>query len=215
MKAIEKIKVLLGIVKNKFNKINSNGVEIFYDGDELVVDTVVYDAEGNEIPDGEYTDGDTIYTISDSKVTKVTEKETVEEVENADETVEDEKKEETTETTETEETKEEEKVENEEVTETKEEVVVDENGEPVTIETLKNRVDELERVLSEMYELVIQIKTDQTESVTKTEEIMREFSAMQHSPSMESVTKDNKSEKVFGDCKDSKANRLKNLKNNK
>lgn len=213
MSALEKIKVLLGIVKNTFKKITSEtGVEIFYDGDELTVDTIVYDSEGNPIPDGEYTDGEKVYEITDSKVTEISNKE-----EEVDETIDEVKEEVKVEDAEEEKPVEEETIDEVKVEEkpTEEEKPVDENGEEITLEGLKNRCDSMEKVMEDMFQIIMEIKNNQTESITKQEEIVREFASMKHSPSVESITKDNSTEKMFSDCESNKSNKLKALKEKK
>lgn len=209
MKAIDKLRVLLGIVKNTFSKkTTENGIEIFFDGDDLVVDTVVYDAEGNAIPDGNYTDGDTIYTIKDSKVASITEKEEVKEVE----------KEEVVEVENACGDDEEKKIETaEEVVEEKEEVTEEKVEEPKTDEPtnteLLGRIEALEKAFEEMFLVVKDMKEKETENITKQEEIIREFSQIKRSPTAESITKDN-STKEFNE-KSSLSDKLNFLKQNK
>lgn len=209
MKAIDKLRVLLGIVKNTFSKkTTENGIEIFFDGDDLVVDTVVYDAEGNAIPDGDYTDGDTIYTIKDSKVASITEKEEVKEVE----------KEEVVEVENACGDDEEKKIETaEEVVEEKEEVTEEKVEEPKTDEPtnteLLGRIEALEKAFEEMFLVVKDMKEKETENITKQEEIIREFSQIKRSPTAESITKDN-STKEFNE-KSSLSDKLNFLKQNK
>lgn len=209
MKAIDKLRVLLGIVKNTFSKkTTENGIEIFFDGDDLVVDTVVYDAEGNAIPDGDYTDGDTIYTIKDSKVASITEKEEVKEVE----------KEEVVEVENACGDDEEKKIETaEEVVEEKEEVTEEKVEEPKADEPtnteLLGRIEALEKAFEEMFLVVKDMKEKETENITKQEEIIREFSQIKRSPTAESITKDN-STKEFNE-KSSLSDKLNFLKQNK
>ena len=70
-KITDKIKILLGIAKRTFGKVTTENAEIFFDGDELAVDTKVYDENGDAVADGEYSDGVKIYTIKDSVVTDI------------------------------------------------------------------------------------------------------------------------------------------------
>lgn len=204
MKTIEKLRVLLGIIKEKFSKkVTEEGIEIFYDGetDDLIEGVTVYDAEGNVIPDGDYTDGETIYTIEGSKVVKVTEKEKVVEVENACDDAEEKKVEAAEEVVE----EKEETVEEEKVTEEEPKPV-----EPTTEELVK-RIEEIEKVMGEMFQTIMEMKEKTNQSITKQEEIIREFSAMHHSPTVESITKDN-SNKQYGE-KMTMADKLNFLKN--
>lgn len=185
-KTLNKLKVLLGIAKNQFGKIASDKAEIFYDGEELKVETRVYDAEGNAIPDGEYSDGSKVYVIADSVVTEIrpVEEEKVEE-----------EKTETTTTTETTEEKTEEMAENDIVEETTEEIV----EETIAPEgpSMEERVAALEKVVEELYEEIREMKVREVESVAKNEEIIREFSAMRSTPSAKSVTSGNSETKEF------------------
>ena len=169
-KITEKIKVLLGIAKTKFGKVETDKTEIFFDGDELAVDMKVYDGNGDAIEDGDYTDGEKVYTVKDSVVVEIKPKEEV--------------KEEVVETTET-----------------------SEPAEP----TVDERVSALEELVEHLYEELMGLKAREVEAQTKTEEIIHEFSSMRRSPTAESITKDNKCEKVFGsDC--NKTDKLKNLR---
>lgn len=200
-KTLNKLKVLLGIAKNQFGKIASDKAEIFYDGEELKVETRVYDAEGNAIPDGEYSDGSKVYVIADSVVTEIrpVEEEKVEE-----------EKTETTTTTETTEEKTEEMAENDIVEETTEEIV----EETIAPEapSMEERVAALEKVVEELYEEIREMKVREVESVAKNEEIIREFSAMRSTPSAKSVTSDNSETKEFACDGKRKLEKLKELK---
>lgn len=210
MKALDKIKVLLSIVKGKFSQVESNGLRIYYDGDELAVDTVVYDEEGNPIPDGEYSDGEKVYVIKDSKVVEIKEKEVEKEVEE-EEVVkvenacgdEEKKKVEAAETeTETTET---------ETTET--ETPTDEPTVDERVSTLETRIDEMQKGIEDLFAVIMEMKEKQTEVENKNEEIIREFSAISKSPTAESITKDNSS-KIYNETK-SISDKLNFLKNNK
>ena len=215
-KAIEKIKVLLSIVKDKFSKKETvDGLTVYYDGDEIAVDTVVYDEEGNPIPDGDYSDGEDIYTIVDSKVTEIkpvekeveeVEKEEVVKVENAcgDEN---EKK------VEAEEVEKKEEVEEVEKKEEVEEKPVETAEEPTspTTEELQTRIEELEKAFEEMFAVVMEMKEKQVENINKQEEIIREFSAISKSPTAESITRDN-SNKIYTNSKMSISDKLNFLK---
>lgn len=214
-KAIEKIKVLLSIVKDKFSKKETvDGLTVYYDGDEIAVDTVVYDEEGNPIPDGDYSDGENIYTIVSSKVTEIkpvekeveeVEKEEVVKVENAcgDE---DEKK------VEAEEVEKKEEVEEVEKKEEVEEKPLEtaEVASP-TVEELQTRIEELEKAVEEMFKVILEMKETQTENINKQEEIIREFSAISKSPTAESITRDN-SNKIYTNNKMSVSDKLNYLK---
>lgn len=202
-KTLNKLKVLLGIAKNQFGKIASDKAEIFYDGEELKVETRVYDAEGNAIPDGEYSDGTKVYVIADSVVTEIrpVEEEKVEE-----------EKTETATTTETETTEEktEEMAEDDIVEETTEEIV----EETIAPEgpSMEERVAALEKVVEELYEEIREMKVREVESVAKNEEIIREFSAMRSTPSAKSVTSGNSETKEFACDGKRKLEKLKELK---
>lgn len=200
-KTLNKLKVLLGIAKNQFGKIASDKAEIFYDGEELKVETRVYDAEGNAIPDGEYSDGSKVYVIADSVVTEIrpVEEEKVEE-----------EKTETTTTTETTEEKTEEMAEDDIVEETTEEIV----EETIAPEgpSMEERVAALEKVVEELYEEIREMKVREVESVAKNEEIIREFSAMRSTPSAKSVTSGNSETKEFACDGKRKLEKLKELK---
>lgn len=202
-KTLNKLKVLLGIAKNQFGKIASDKAEIFYDGEELKVETRVYDAEGNAIPDGEYSDGSKVYVIADSVVTEIrpAEEEKVEE-----------EKTETATTTETETTEEktEEMAEDDIVEETTEEIV-EETSAPEA-PSMEERVAALEKVVEELYEEIREMKVREVESVAKNEEIIREFSAMRSTPSAKSVTSGNSETKEFACDGKRKLEKLKELK---
>lgn len=214
-KAIEKIKVLLSIVKDKFSKKETvDGLTVYYDGDEIAVDTVVYDEEGNPIPDGEYSDGENVYKVVDSKVVEIekvekeVEKEEVEvEVENACGDGEEKK-------VEAEEVEKKEEVEEVEKKEEVEEKPVETAEEPTspTTEELQARIEELEKGFEEMFAVVMEMKEKQVENINKQEEIIREFSAISKSPTAESITRDN-SNKIYTNSKMSISDKLNFLKN--
>lgn len=188
-KTLNKLKVLLGIAKNQFGKIASDKAEIFYDGEELKVETRVYDAEGNAIPDGEYSDGSKVYVIADSVVTEIrpVEEEKVEE-EKTEEMAEDDIVEETT------------------------EEIVEETIAPEA-PSMEERVAALEKVVEELYEEIREMKVREVESVAKNEEIIREFSAMRSTPSAKSVTASgNQESKEFACDGKRKLEKLKELK---
>lgn len=200
-KTLNKLKVLLGIAKNQFGKVATDKAEVFYDGEELKVETRVYDAEGNAIPDGEYKDENNIYVIKESVVTEIRPVEKVEE----------EKTEETTTTTETTEEKTEEMAEDDIVEETTEEIV----EETIAPEgpSMEERVAALEKVVEELYEEIREMKVREVESVAKNEEIIREFSAMRSTPSAKSVTASgNQESKEFACDGKRKLEKLKELK---
>ena len=204
-KITDKIKILLGIAKRTFGKVTTENAEIFFDGDELAVDTKVYDENGDAVADGEYSDGVKIYTIKDSVVTDIRPIE-----EPKEEAVEEEK----TETTETTEEKEEvtEELEDETITEEVKEEVIEETTESTepTV-TLDERVAALEELVEALFNEIREMKVREVEQATKNENIIREFSCMKRSPSAESITKDNKAEKEFT-CEGTKSDRLKALK---
>lgn len=206
-KTLTKLKILLGIAKNKFGKVETETAEIFYDCDTLAVETRVYDAEGNAIPDGEYKDENNIYVIKESVVTEIRPAEKVEE-----------EKTETTTTTETETTEEktEEMAEEEvveETTETTETTETETVAEPEG-PAIEERVKALEEIVESLYEEIRQMKVREVESVAKNEEIIREFSAMRSKPSAESVTRGGSGESNTFACDDErKADKLKALKN--
>lgn len=200
-KTLNKLKVLLGIAKNQFGKVATDKAEVFYDGEELKVETRVYDAEGNAIPDGEYKDENNIYVIKESVVTEIRPVEKVEE----------EKTEETTTTTETTEEKTEEMAEDDIVEETTEEIVEETNAPEAP--SMEERVAALEKVVEELYEEIREMKVREVESVAKNEEIIREFSAMRSTPSAKSVTAgDNQESKEFACDGKRKLEKLKELK---
>lgn len=215
MKTIDKLKVLLGIIKKKFSSMTIDGIEIFYDGDEIEVDTRVFDNEGNPIADGEYTDGEKVYVVKDGAVVEIREteieKSETAEIENSCEKKvegEEEKKEteetvETTETTETTET--EEKPEEEEKKEDLEEPVEPTNAE------LQARIEALEKGMEELLATIMEMKEKQIEETAKNEEIIREFSQM--TPSAQSITVDN-TNKIFSE-RHTLADKLNYLKNKK
>ena len=200
-KITDKIKILLGIAKRTFGKVTTENAEIFFDGDELAVDTKVYDENGDAVADGEYSDGVKIYTIKDSVVTDIRPIE-----EPKEEAVEEEKTE-TTETTEEKEVTEE--LEDETITEEVKEEVIEETIEPTV--TLDERVAALEEFVEALFNEIREMKVREVEQATKNENIIREFSCMKRSPSAESITKDNKAEKEFT-CEGTKSDRLKALK---
>lgn len=201
-KTLNKLKLLLSIAKNKFGKVATDKAEVFYDGEELKVETRVYDAEGNAIPDGEYSDGSKVYVIADSVVTEIrpVEEEKVEE-----------EKTETTTTTETTEEKTEEMAEDDIVEETTEEIV----EETIAPEapSMEERVAALEKVVEELYEEIREMKVHEVERVAKNEEIIREFSTMRSTPSAKSVTaSSNQESKEFACDGKRKLEKLKELK---
>lgn len=212
MKALDKLKVLLSIVKGKFSEVESDRLRIYFDGEELVVDTVVYDEEGNPIPDGEYSDGEKVYVIKDSKVVEIKEKEVEKEVEE-EEVVkvenacgdEEKKKVEAAETeTETTETEKE---------TTEKETTTDGPTVDERVSTLETRIDEMQKGIEDLFAVIMEMKEKQTEVENKNEEIIREFSAISKSPTVESITKDNSS-KIYNETK-SISEKLNFLKNNK
>lgn len=206
-KITNKIKILLGIVKNQFGKVETDKAEIFFDGDELKVDTKVYNSDGEAIEDGEYTDEEKVYKIVDSVVTFISPKEE----EPKEEVVEE--KTETTETTEkTEEVKEE--MADETIVDEVEEEVKEETIEPAE-PTMEDRVSALEEVVEALFEEIRNMKVREVEQVAKNEEIIHEFSAFKNSPTAESITMAKKEEKCFDECGQSTADKLKALRSKK
>lgn len=205
MKALDKLKVLLSIVKGKFSEVESDRLRIYFDGEELVVDTVVYDEEGNPIPDGEYSDGEKVYVIKDSKVVEIKEKEVEKEVEE-EEVVkvenacgdEEKKKVEAAET---------------ETETTEKETTTDGPTVDERVSTLETRIDEMQKGIEDLFAVIMEMKEKQTEVENKNEEIIREFSAISKSPTVESITKDNSS-KIYNETK-SISDKLNFLKKNK
>lgn len=73
---MSKIKSFLEKLLTEFNSVkDANGVEIFYDGEEIAVGTEVADADGNAIADGEYEVEDKVIVVKDGVVTEIKEKE--------------------------------------------------------------------------------------------------------------------------------------------
>lgn len=76
MKTLNKIKFKLAKLTGlKFNSLETDKGELYYDGEELAPGTEVYmqDAEGNpvDVSDGEYVSETKIITVMDSKVANV------------------------------------------------------------------------------------------------------------------------------------------------
>lgn len=194
-KVTDKIKVLLRIAKRKFGSIKTEDREIFFDGDEIAVEKRVYDEAGEPIPDGEYAYEDKVVVIKESVVTEIRPKEETEE-----------KKEETTTTTTTEEETKIEGTEEETITEDIKEEIIE--GEP----SLEERVSALEELAETLFEEIRQMKVRATEQVSKSEEIIREFSAFKRTPTATSVTKTADQQNMA--C-ESKKERLKRLRESK
>ena len=202
-KITNKIKILLGIAKQKFASVETDKGVLFFDGEELVVDTKVYDENGEAIEDGEYTDAEKVYKVVDSVVTFISPKE--------EEKVEETKEEEVTEETKTETTEEvkEELADDETIVEEVKEEVVD-PAEP----TIEERVIALEEVVEMLYNELREMKVREVEAIAKNEDIVTEFSAIKRSATAESITK-GKDEKCFSDCGNDKADRLRRLREGK
>lgn len=204
-KITTKIKVLLGIAKQTFSKVETDKAVIFFDGEELKVEDKVYDENGEAIEDGEYTDNEKVYVIKESVVVEIRPKE-----EPKEEVTEETKTETTTETTE--EVKEE-LADDETIVEEVKEEVVEEVVDPAE-PTIEERVDALEEVVEMLYNELREMKVREVEAIAKNEDIVREFSAIKRSATAESVTK-GKDEKCFSDCGNDKADRLRRLREGK
>lgn len=149
MKTIkEKLRTLL----MSFNSQVTDKGELFYEGEELVVDTHVEDKDGNPIEDGEYVTDDTIYVVENSTVIEVkeVEKPTEEPTEEVEPTVEAEEEQE------------------EVVDEVVEETVEDET--PSEIEELKAEIEVLKKQVEEILAKI---------SEPAVEPIVEEFAAVQ------------------------------------
>lgn len=197
-KITEKLKVLLGIIKQKFGKVTTDKMDIFFDGDELKTETRVYDENGEAIADGEYADEEKVYKVVDSVVTEITPKEEKEEVVEKTETTE----------TKTEEEVKEEMADDETIVEEVVDEVKEENLEP----TMEERISALEEVVEALFEEIRQMKVREVEQVAKNEEIIHEFSAFKSSPTAESITMAKKDEKCFDNCGQSNSDKLKALR---
>lgn len=159
-KIINKIKVFLGIVKEKFESLTlQNGGVVTLES--LEINREVYDAEGNPLTAGEYIleDG-TKFTVDENGVIK--------EIERPD----------------GEETKE------EVVTEEMAEEPVEEPVEEPTKPSLEDRVDALEaentqlkQQMDEMYEILLAITEKLQAGETKVEETIEEFKKFKAQPS--------------------------------
>lgn len=204
-KITTKIKVLLGIAKQTFSKVETDKAVIFFDGEELKVEDKVYDENGEAIEDGEYTDNEKVYVIRESVVVEIRPKE-----EPKEEVTEETKTETTTETTE--EVKEE-LADDETIVEEVKKEVVEEVVDPAE-PTIEERVDALEEVVEMLFNELREMKVREVEAIAKNEDIVREFSAMKRSATAESVTK-GKDEKCFSDCGNDKADRLRRLREGK
>lgn len=204
-KITTKIKVLLGIAKQTFSKVETDKAVIFFDGEELKVEDKVYDENGEAIEDGEYTDNEKVYVIKESVVVEIRPKE-----EPKEEVTEETKTETTTETTE--EVKEE-LADDETIVEEVKEEVVEEVVDPAE-PTIEERVEALEEVVEMLFNELREMKVREVEAIAKNEDIVREFSAMKRSATAESVTK-GKDEKCFSDCGNDKADRLRRLREGK
>ena len=155
---INKIKILLGIVKQEFKSAKlEDGSEINFD--ELSVGQSVFDENGDKLLDGDYKleDG-TSFTITESVISDVKEPQNSEnevEVESAEQT-----ETEQTESTETETPK----------------VEVDES------ETIK-RIEQIEQQINDLYEIVMVISQKIKESEAEMENTIEEFKIMKSTPS--------------------------------
>lgn len=205
-KITDKIKVLLGIAKQKFASVETDKGVIYFDGEELKVEDKVYTDEGAPVEDGEYEYNDKVYVVKESVVTEIKDK-----VEEPKEEVTEETKTETT--TETTEEVKEELADDETIVEEVKEEVVEEVVDPAE-PTIEERVDALEEVVEMLFNELREMKVREVEAIAKNEDIVREFSAMKRSATAESVTK-GKDEKCFSDCGNDKADRLRRLREGK
>lgn len=164
-KLAKKIKVLLGMVKEEFEKaVLADGSEVSFDA--LEINREVYDAEGNPLSAGEYT-------LEDGTKIEVDENGVIKEIEKADGETE---KEEVVE-----EMAEEEVVETE-TTETETETTETESTEPDKIAELESRVAALEQAQNDLYEMVLKLAENQRDSEEKVEETIQEFSKIKSEP---------------------------------
>lgn len=151
---MSKIKQMLKSMLAQFGMIMTNeGVELNYEGEELVVGLEVKDAEGNPIADGEYTYEDNKIIVNEGKISSIAPIETEPIVE-------------------VEEPEEEEKLEEEEPKveeEPKEEPKVEEPSEP----TIEDIVNELKEEIESIKADIEVIKEKMTEPVV--EPIVEEF----------------------------------------
>lgn len=140
----------------KFNSIVTDKIEIFYNDEELVVGSEVFDADRNPIADGEYTYEDKIYVVGEGKIVEikdVVKEEVVEEVK--------------------EEIKEEEIVESPVEVEVKEEMgcgkkkKVNMEDEPIT-----------EEIREEVVEEIVEVKDERDEKIAKLEEAVSELTKL-------------------------------------
>ena len=159
-KIVKKIKVLLGMVKDAFEKaVLSDGSEISFDA--LEINSEVYDSEGNPLAEGKYT-------LEDGTKISVDVNGVIKEIEKADgeiekeEAVEEMAEEETTETTETTETV--------------------ETTEPDKTDEFEARIAGLEQAVNDIYEMVLKIAENQKEAEVKVDETIQEFSKIKSEP---------------------------------
>lgn len=130
----EKIKSLLRSLLVEASNVMTDKGNLFYEGDELAVDTAVFSDEEMTTPmeDGDYETDDKVFTVADGKVAEIKEKEAEEpEAEETEETVE----------------AEDETPEEEEVKEEPTEEVVEDNSE---IEALKAEIEEIKKAIEEI-----------------------------------------------------------------
>lgn len=162
-KLAKKIKVLLGMVKEEFEKaVLADGREVSFDA--LEINREVYDAEGNPLAEGEYTLEDGIkITVDVNGVIKEIERP---DGETEKEEVVEEMAEETTET---------ETVETTETTET-------ETEKPDRTEEFESRIAALEQSVSDLYEMVLKMAENQRTNEEKVEETIQEFSKIKSEP---------------------------------
>lgn len=186
----KKIKVFLGIVKEKFQTAKlTDGSEISFDS--LEIDREVYDADGNTLKEGEYVleDG-TKFVVDGNGIIK-------EIVEPKDE-----------------ETKEESKTEamsEENKDAESEKLATDEPTNDLSDVSVEDRITQLENKVDELYELLLAITEKIQVSDTKVEETVEEFKKLKSQPSATPLHFAKSEE----DAPMTRIEKLKMLKNNK
>lgn len=172
-------KTYMNILLNKLKKLLSefgsvtaeNGVELFYDGEEIAVGTKVTNAEGDATPDGEYVIAENVIIVKDGAVESIEPKVTEEEPETPAEEEPEQMEEETPETP------------AEEEPETTEEETGEIDALKAEIDTLKAEIEAVKAELEAMKNLLKE---------PKAEPIEEEFSKQQ-----KRKAKENKASKFF------------------
>lgn len=189
----KKIKVFLGIVKEKFQTAKlTDGSEISFDS--LEIDREVYDADGNTLKEGEYVleDG-TKFVVDGNGIIK-------EIVEPKDEETKDESKTEAM-------SEEAEKPKDAEA----EKPATDEPTNDLSDVSVEDRITQLENKVDELYELLLAITEKIQVSDTKVEETVEEFKKLKSQPSATPLHFAKSEE----DAPMTRIEKLKMLKNNK